>query len=515
MNLFRDLCIVADAVASAVGMLRWLRVAQREHYLAGAVTRFARRWWLTDPRQAVLLAVALAALVLAHLWTWPSLFVAAVVVCAPIGLSLRGRTSVLRFTRRLRTVGGAAVALSAAILLAVLVTAGTRAALVCAGALGLAMPLVIDAALYVLAPLEAAIADRYVTSARRKLSEIRPLVVAITGSYGKTSTKGYLAHLLEGNRAVVASPASFNNQAGLARTVNEHLVLGTEVLIAEMGTYGKGEIAALCRWMPPEISIITAIGPVHLERFKSLDRTLEAKAEITTTARIVVLNIDDERLAALAQRLASSKRVLRCSATDCDADVTLIAREDETVELLVKGNSIGTAHIPIEIARTNLACAIAVALELGVSAASMIEKLQSLPIAAHRLNAVRSDAGVLVFDDTFNSNPAGTRLALDALSREVRDGQRVVVVTPGMVELGPLQDRENEEFARAIAPIATDVVVVARTNRRALIRGLRARTPGPRVVEVRTREEATSWVREQLRTGDVVLYENDLPDHFP
>ena len=132
------------------------------------------------------------------------------------------------------------------------------------------------------------------TAGARDAWSTRSIVgIVLGGSYGKTSTKGYLAHLLAGRYSVVASPRSFNNRAGLARTVNELLVPGTDVLIAEMGAYGPGEIAELCRWLPPEVAVITAIGPVHLERFKSLDRTLAAKAEITVGAETVVLNVDD------------------------------------------------------------------------------------------------------------------------------------------------------------------------------------------------------------------------------
>src|SRR6202035_5977429 len=98
------------------------------------------------------------------------------------------------------------------------------------------------------------------------------------------STKGYAAHLLGGSLTVVASPASFNNRAGLARAVNEHLTQGTEVFVAEMGTYGRGEIAELCSWVRPDVAVITAVGPVHLERFGSEERVLEAKAEILKDA---------------------------------------------------------------------------------------------------------------------------------------------------------------------------------------------------------------------------------------
>jgi UDP-N-acetylmuramoyl-tripeptide--D-alanyl-D-alanine ligase len=103
------------------------------------------------------------------------------------------------------------------------------------------------------------------------------------------------------------------------------------------------------------------------------------------------------------------------------------------------------------------------------------------------------------------------------LRRVGADATRRVVVTPGMVELGARQAEENAAFSRRAATVATDLVVVGRTNRRALVRGAQsaATESGPRLVVVRTRQEATDWVRGHLGAGDVVLYENDLPDHYP
>src|ERR1019366_4571845 len=144
-----------------------------------------------------------------------------------------------------------------------------------------------------LRPVEARLSKRFVDEASKRLIAVDPKVVAITGSYGKTSTKGYVAHLLSGRFRVLATPRSFNNQAGLARTVNELLLPGTEVFIAEMGTYGVGEIASMVEWVRPDVSVLTAIGPVHLERFETLETTLRAKSEIAEDAEVVVVNIDD------------------------------------------------------------------------------------------------------------------------------------------------------------------------------------------------------------------------------
>jgi UDP-N-acetylmuramoyl-tripeptide--D-alanyl-D-alanine ligase len=125
---------------------------------------------------------------------------------------------------------------------------------------------------------------------------------------------------------------------------------------------------------------------------------------------------------------------------------------------------------------------------------------------------VTAASGVTVIDDTFNANPAGAAAALSLLARHGAGGRRVVV-TPGMVELGGDQDRENEAFARAAAAVATDVLIVQRTNRAPLQRG--AAGGAASVMLVDTREDAVAWVREHLGPGDAVLYENDLPDHFP
>ncbi len=144
---------------------------------------------------------------------------------------------------------------------------------------------------------------RFVRRATTRLRAIDPQVVAITGSFGKTSTKEHLRDIVGTARTVVASPASFNNRAGLSRTILEHLVPGTQILIAEMGMYGPGEIADLCSWIQPDIAVITAIAPVHLERVGSVERIVAAKREILVGARVAILNVDCAELAEVARQV--------------------------------------------------------------------------------------------------------------------------------------------------------------------------------------------------------------------
>jgi UDP-N-acetylmuramoyl-tripeptide--D-alanyl-D-alanine ligase len=490
---------MAAAVALVTGV-RWLRVAQREHYLAPAVSRFAWRWWTSSGANIALALLGLIGVV--GVWWRLSLgWLALAIAVGPLGLSWPGQSSKMVWTNRLRRL---AVIAGVPCLFAVIASLLSESPeWVLASLAGL--PLLIDVSLALAGPLEKVLGEKWVTRAEDKLKASGARVVAITGSYGKTTTKAYLAHLLAGKMPVVVSPASFNNRMGLARAINEQLTPGTAVFVAEMGTYGPREIAELCRFVPPEVSVITALGPVHLERFGSEEAILEAKREILGGAKMSVVSVDHPLLAALAERQANRGPVVRCSGIINTADVAVI---DGRVR--INGRQIG--EVGGEVFASNLACAVAVALYLGVLESEISERLADLPIAPHRRQITRSEGGLVVIDDTYNSNPAGAQLALRTLMTAGASGRKVVV-TPGMVEMGRIQFEENRKLATQIAATATDLVVVGKTNRLALLEGSVGGAAVVTVVE--SRPEAVEWVHSHLRPGDAVLYENDLPDHYP
>jgi UDP-N-acetylmuramoyl-tripeptide--D-alanyl-D-alanine ligase len=517
---------VAFGLASWVGVIRWLRVAQREHYIPGRVWIFLRLWLRDSPASVVLVVLGFFAAISTFSPAVPRLghLVAAAVatattLLAPLGLSYRGRTGPLVVTARLRRLAAVVLLLDLALSAVGALLGAPLGAAVLAGWLA---PGVVDVALRLTAPLERRLMNRFVEAASTTLRRVRPRVVGITGSFGKTTTKGYVAALVEGTYSVVATPASFNNRGGLARAINEHLVPGTEVFVAEMGMFGPGEIAELVAWVRPEISVITAIGPVHLERLGSEAAITRAKLEIVETAHTVVLNIDYPRLALAANALAAEgvRKVIRVSSVSLEADVTVKPNDEGELVVYAGGRKLARAALP-DVVPGNLACAVAVALELGVDAEDVAERLARIKPAPNRLVAgVAPASGVEVLDDTYNSNPMGARRALDALAERGRSAKRRVVVTPGMVELGHRQYPENFRFAKAAAQIATHLVVVGKTNRRALEAGAEEgrQEPGATLEELRwapDREKAVAWVRATLEAGDVVLYENDLPDHYP
>jgi UDP-N-acetylmuramoyl-tripeptide--D-alanyl-D-alanine ligase len=497
------------AAAALAGGSRWLRLAQREHYIAGSVTRFAVRWWLSRPQNRAIGAALVISAGTAWAGWWEACAAAGVLSLAgPLGLSYRGKSGKLAWTRRLRTLAAADAVLVIAI------AAGGAVAGVGAGVsatLAAAAPLLVDVALAATAPLERRLGARFVRAATRRLAEVSPRVVAITGSYGKTSTKFYAGHLLRAKYATVTSPASYNNMSGLSRAVNERLTVGTEVFVAEMGTYGPGEIRALCDWLHPEIAVITAVGPVHLERMGSLDNIARAKAEILERARVGVVNIDYAHIAHVAARYRERGGTLvTCSTSNPDADV-LITGDDTKATVWMHGSVVGTADMP-GVFLGNAACAAGVALALDIPASEIVARLANLPRPEHRQAVLSTEDGITVIDDTYNSNPDGALSAVTALA-SAGAGRRRVLVTPGMVELGIQQAPANETFARQAAGVATDILIVGRTNRRALLRGAAAGTAA--VTVCKDRPEAVAWVRRHLAPGDAVLYENDLPDNYP
>ena len=501
--------LVATATGMAFGLaaLRWLRVSQREHYIVGWCTRFAARWW-TSRWENVVGGIAAVVSAVAAMARPPAGFVTAALAAAgPIGLGLRGRTSPLRWTPRLyRLASMTAIVYAACTLVGFVAGVGPRAAVVAA----LLAPILVDVAAALDRPLERRLSEGFVRRARDRLRTVAPTVVAITGSYGKTTTKQYVRHILSGARSVVASPASFNNRLGLARAINDHLTPGTDVFVAEMGAYGEDEIAALTEWIRPDVSVITAVGPMHLERFGSVEAIARAKAEIVDGARAVVINADSPLIHRAVGSLHRDVRVVRCSLEDPKADVYVRTSDGA---LVVQAGGEPLAEVEGDLFAMNVACAVGVALELDVPREVIARRLAGLPSPGHRRQVAQSPRGVTVIDDTYNANPTGAAAALDLLARAARDGGRRVVVTPGMVELGREQAAHNRAFAERAARTATDVVVVGRTNRRALVAGS---TGGPARVEVlNTRDQAVEWIRKNLGSGDAVLYENDLPDHYP
>ena len=499
------LVAVAISLLALASYLRWWRVAQREHYEPGRLLVMATIWCRAQPTNLLALGAVVVLCLVGLKLPLVGLVGAVVWLLWPPGLALLRPSKKLVWTPRVRRLAVITVVLHV-VVTGFFIAFGEAVALVPL----LALPIA-EVALLAAHPLEEHLSRRFEVSAAARIKQVGPRVLAITGSYGKTSTKNYAAHLIAGRWSVLASPASFNNVLGLARAVNDRLIPGTDVFVAEMGTYGPGEIARLCRLVPPEISAITTIGEAHLERMKDRATIVRAKSEILEPAKTVVLNVDVPELAAAADRLAGTKRVIRCATTE-DANADVVVRRDDAGWLLDLSGETHRVALPADVGHPiNVAIAVGLALAVDVPDRVITDRLPSIPATPHRAETATLDSGVTVIDDTYNANPEGAAQALAQARALAGAGGTVWTVTPGMVELGREQVRRNADFARAATADADmRLVIVGHTNRAALRAGEASRTEA-----FGSRDEAVRHVMAAASAGDVVLYENDLPDHYP
>ena len=383
-------------------------------------------------------------------------------------------------------------------------------------------PLVLVAADRIMAPVQWLINERFRRRAQRTLRSVAPLVVGVTGSFGKTSTKFAIAGLIGRADEVLATPSSFNTPLGVCRAVNEQLNGDHRFLVVEMGAYAVGDIRELAEFVRPTIGVLTAIGPAHLERFGSLDAIRRAKYELIEALPadgVAVMNCDDPEVRGLADRTEHVRVVRYGSTPQARADVTVegvdVGREGMALEIVDRRSGERLS------ARTSLLgshavghvlAGVAVATCVGRRLEELAEPIASLRPAEHRLQLIEGTGGVTVIDDAYNSNPAGAAVALEVLA--AMPGRRKVVVTPGIVELGPAQFEANQRLGELVARSADSVIVVARVNRDAITQGARRSSTGTEVIAVDSLAQAQERLAGLLQAGDVVLFENDLPGHL-
>ena len=388
----------------------------------------------------------------------------------------------------------------------------------------LVLPVVMLTANLLNKPMEAAISRWYYNDAKRILSSMPQLtIIGVTGSFGKTSTKHYLYRILSEKYNVLMTPGNFNTTLGVIRTVREHLKPHHQIFIVEMGAKQVGDIKEICDLVRPTIGIVTAVGEMHLETFHTQENILRTKFELIDALSadgLGVVNLDSEPIAG---RLMQHKcRVIGYAIDNTSADY--LAQEInystsdtsfaiKTADTLREGY---TTHLAGRGNILNLLAAVAVADHLQVSEAMQKRAMRQIEQIEHRLSVKRTAGGVTIVDDAYNSNPTGAKMALEVLRNFRRmEGGRRIVVTPGFVELGERQAELNRELGREIATACDIAIVVNKTNREAISAGITEQGFDlSNLIKVDSFAEASARLAQMLRAGDVVLYENDLPDSF-
>lgn len=374
--------------------------------------------------------------------------------------------------------------------------------------------------IFINTPVEKFVGFYYMSKAKNKLKSMNNLkVIGITGSYGKTSSKNILNDILNIKYNSMPTPKNFNTPFGLMISINNYLDKFTDVFIAEMGACQENDINELCDIVHPKYGIITKIGVAHLATFKTRENIQKTKFELIENLPsdgVGILNGDDEWQRSYKIKNKCKIKWIGINSTDVDVRACDISLSPDGCKfnVIFKGDE---KKYPFETKLLgynnvyNILSSIALGREFGMSIDQLKAAVIKVRPVEHRLE-LKKNGDITFIDDAYNSNPTGSRMALDVLN--MMPGKHIVV-TPGMIELGDREYDENKKFGQYMADIADEVILVGEEKTKAIQDGLKLKKYDKSKIHIINDVLIAFDLVNKLKKGDTyVLLENDLPDIF-
>ncbi|MCX4399944.1 UDP-N-acetylmuramoyl-tripeptide--D-alanyl-D-alanine ligase (plasmid) [Streptomyces sp. NBC_00053] len=354
--------------------------------------------------------------------------------------------------------------------------------------------------------------DALAALARTVLAAVpEAMVIGLTGSAGKTSTKDLIAQVLPELGETIATVKSFNGEIGMPLTVT-HLDQGVRYIVLEMGARGIGHISHLTRIAPPTVGLVLNVGTAHVGEFGGREQIAKAKGELVEALPadgLAVLNADDPLVAAMASRTRA--RVLNFGIeTDADVralDVALDPSGRASFTLAAAGTRArvdlslhGVHHV------SNALGAAAVAIGLGAGVEKTAAALsRAVLVASGRMEVTDRPDGVRIINDAFNANPDSMKAAFTALAA-MADGHRTIAVLGEMKELGADAGEEHRQVGRLVAAAGIHVLIaVGDDDASAMAAAAQQDNPQLKVVGARDRDHALTLAGDLIEAGDIVL----------
>lgn len=336
--------------------------------------------------------------------------------------------------------------------------------------------------------------ETYKRHAKKKIAGMEDLtIICVTGSYGKTSMKNFIAQVLSAKFNVYATPRSVNTLGGIVRDVNESLPSDTQVYICEAGAREIGDIYAITQLLNPQIVVVGKVGPQHMEYFKTLDRIKQTKLEIIHSNRLKkafihtsVTDVPHEKVTFFGDDIQNLHATLE--GTDFDVEVAGSIRHFHTSVLG------GFQTI-------NINAAILIAEQMGMDAEAIEEAVKNLKSVEHRLERIDA-GGKIILDDGYNGNIDGMLEGVRLCSLHTG---RKVIVTPGLVES---TEALNRQLIDAINDVFDIAIITGQLNAAQFERELNV----PQKIILSDKSQMVTVLGEVTRPGDIILFANDAPN---
>jgi len=325
--------------------------------------------------------------------------------------------------------------------------------------------------------------------AEKKLNSMpNMVVVGVTASYGKTSIKNYIAHILSAKYNVYATPRSVNTFGGVLKDINDDLPSDTEVYVVEMGARGEGDIMEITKFVNPHLAVVGKIGPAHIEYFGSLEKIRNTKMEILSSERLKEAWVHDSAMLSPISHVHTFGRELS------SIKATLDGLDFEMDNELYHANILGSFNA------MNLGLSIKIAKALDMDEEDIKKQLNSLKPTPHRLQ--RMDAGgKLILDDSFNGNIDGM---MEGFNLSSTYKGRKVLITPGLVEV---DDEFNVQVAQRANEVFDVVVLTGDLNYELF----KAHVDADKLVKLESKDKMQEMLIEHTKAGDLILFANDAP----
>lgn len=368
-------------------------------------------------------------------------------------------------------------------------------------------------------PYEFYIKIRAIKKTKNKIKSLKKVkVIGIAGSYGKTSVKNILYHLLLSRYKVIKTPLSYNTILGIFQVVDLELDDSYDFFICEFGEFKKGDIIEMCKMVDPSYGIMTGINSQHLERFKNIENTTDSIFELfdylKNKKQKTVINFTNEYLKKESERRKSSNDIISYGYSESEIVASNIQFFDDgtsfdlslrNVKKEVQTPLLGNAHI------NNILGACTMAYELGVSFEEIVERLKTLPKVSHRFEQKVLGNGYLIIDNSYSSNEDSFNEALFLLEKINRKNK--ILITPGMVEIGKDSELVHLKLGKQAGEVCTKVILVGDTIRTKSLADGMDQNEVTFMDNIKDMWNVVSSFNFNPNDS-VIMLENDLPDNY-
>ena len=360
-----------------------------------------------------------------------------------------------------------------------------------------------------LLPIDFFAKELLVLLAKNKIKKLNNLkIIGVAGSYGKTGMKDMIATVLEEKYRVVKTPESVNTPTGIARVILKNVNLETEILIIEMGEYYPGDIRNICQIATPQIGVVTGINEAHLERLRSIDNSVKTIFELAQNMKpdgLLFINGNDKNIRNNYKKFVSKQEIYSYQ-----------IKEKAEFNEDAPGFIYKKMFFPFlgQFNLDKIDGVVYLAKKLGLTNQEIDNGLKKIKTPPHRLQPILNrEKNILIIDDSYNGNPDGVEEAIKTLSLFKK--RRKIFVTPGLVEIGVKSGEIHRRIGKRLNDVVDLVILVKNSATPEIEEGLtKAGFNKKNITWFDSMMEAQNNLGNILRSGDVILFQNDWPDNY-